>query len=563
MDTKDIFHPENKTIKQIFGESGVSYHIPIYQRPYSWNEEIVEKLWDDILEAYQNNDKNYFLGSLVVIKNQNQDFYDVVDGQQRLTTLIILFCVLRDLDVVGEKQKNIVINSIKDLAEDKERLKLTTHLNNQALFDETILKKINFQLTKKEQDSNIFIQTAYYFKDFIEKSQKEDLNENLKKVDLNDFINYLFNKTTIIRIVCSDEIFAIKLFSILNDRGLDLNAADIIKAYLLQKIAGDHTKSNSFIEVWKQIEGICKNADEKLQDIFSSYLYYLKPENPKKALQDELKEQFKDKDPQSIILDVKKFAENILEITSDTKDRDISLLRYLKHSVYWKSILATAKHVNYPSYQELKSLLVKYYYQSWIADGTSNRIKQTSFNILKAVKGGEAVKPVQDISEIKKLIVNNIGERDYLTFLDNKNAYNSTWHKPVLLAIEYYLHEKDKIDFIPITNDLHTEHILPKEWNKEGLNWVDKFIDDNAKNLINKLGNLTLLSGTKNIRASNCNFSDKKEIYSGNHGRGFDGKTSFEITKRVIDNNLEWGIENINKRHAWIIDQAQTIFSIY
>ena len=550
----EIFKPENKSIKQIFGDIDAFYQMPIYQRPYSWDRERIEQLWYDILDAYRNNaddksvDQNYFLGSVVVVKKS--DNYEVVDGQQRLTTLTILFCTLRDmnLDLI---QKNIISNSIKDLVEGKERLKLTTHLNNQALFEESVLKGINFNSTKKEIADNRFLQTAVYFKELILKAQdqaSEDFVENF-----GEFVEYLFSKTTIIRIVCFDEGFAIKLFTVLNDRGLDLSPADIIKAYLLQNL--DEGRRNSFTEVWKRIETICKLSGESLQGIFNLYLYYLKNENPKRSLQEELKEQFKNKDSQTIIIDVEKFANNILEINASNKDRDISMLRYLRQTIYWKSILATAKQVDYQNYQELKSLITRYYYQSWIANGTSNRIKQTSFNVLKKVKNKE------NINEIKNLLIENLGKYEYyLNFLSNENAYWTNWHKPLLLSLEYYQH--DEKDFIEISRDLHTEHILPKEWNRKELNWAESFSEEEAKPLLNSLGNLTLLSGIKNIQASNRNYLDKKEIYSGNGGKGFDGKTSFEITKNIIENYPTWTIKSIEDRYDWIESEGKKILDI-
>lgn len=550
----EIFKPENKSIKQIFGDTDAFYQMPIYQRPYSWDKERVEQLWYDILEAYKNNnednsiDPNYFLGSVVVVKKANN--YEVVDGQQRLTTLTILFSTLRDLNL-EISQKNIISNSIKDLVESKERLKLTTHLNNQALFEETVIKGIDFNATKKELVDNRFLQTAFYFKDLILKAQDETQEDYI--ADFGNFIDYLFNKTTMIKIVCFDEGFAIKLFTVLNDRGLDLTPADIIKAYLLQNL--DEVRRVSFTEVWKRIENTCKLSDESLQSIFNLYLYYLKGENPRRALQDELKEQFKNQNPQAIILDIEKFAKNILFINSNGNDKQISMLKYLRQSIYWKSILATAMQVDYQSIEELKKLITKYYYQSWIANGTSNRIKQTSFNILKKVKANA------DISEIKKLIVENLDRWDYyIDFLNNENAYWMNWHKPLLLSIEYY--QQEEKDFIPISRDLHTEHILPKEWNREELNWSDNFDVEKAKPLLNSLGNLTLLTGTKNIQASNSNFADKTEIYKGNNGKGFDGKTSFEITKKVIDDYPVWTEESIKHRFNWLVEQTKTIFEI-
>ncbi len=80
-----------------------------------------------------------------------------------------------------------------------------------------------------------------------------------------------------------------------------------------------------------------------MEGILNLYLYYLITQNPKKSLQDELKREFKGQDSQKIILDIKKFAQNYSNIINNKSDRFISMLKYLPHNVYWKSILTTAK----------------------------------------------------------------------------------------------------------------------------------------------------------------------------------------------------------------------------
>lgn len=551
----DVFKPENLSIEQVFGNADSFYQMPEYQRPYSWDKERVEQLWFDLVEAYKNYvedpavDSNYFLGSLVVVKNGQG--YDVIDGQQRMTTLTILFCVLRDLDKLNlpDTRMNKVKHSIKDLLGGKERLKLTTQLNNQALFETSVINKIDFQASKSKIEENRFLQTAFYFKNLIEESQNSKSYYYID--DLSGFIKYIFEQTTLIRVVCYDESFAIKLFTVLNDRGLDLASSDIIKAYLLQKLSED--KRSSFVEVWKRVETICKQAGESLQMVLSLYLYYLKSGNPKKNLHEELKLELKSKEPIETILFIEEFAKNLSEINYDYQDKDISKLRYLPQSIYWKTILLAAKQVNYPFYHELKNLLVRYYYQSWIADGTSNRIKQTSFNILRMVKEGGS------ILDIKKEIMGNLNiYENYLLSLDRNNIYSFKWHKPLLLAIEY--HQQDNYQFIEINKDLHTEHIPPKEWKNNDLNWKDVFSDDDARKYLNSLGNLTLLSGPKNIRASNRDYLNKKEIYN---GKGLDGKTSFEITKKIMeDSPNEWNVAEIVKRKNWLINQVKEILDI-
>ena len=322
----DVFKPENLSIEQVFGNADSFYQMPEYQRPYSWDKERVEQLWFDLVEAYKNYvedpavDSNYFLGSLVVVKNGQG--YDVIDGQQRMTTLTILFCVLRDLDKLNlpDTRMNKVKHSIKDLLGGKERLKLTTQLNNQALFETSVINKIDFQASKSKIEENRFLQTAFYFKNLIEESQNSKSYYYID--DLSGFIKYIFEQTTLIRVVCYDESFAIKLFTVLNDRGLDLASSDIIKAYLLQKLSED--KRSSFVEVWKRVETICKQAGESLQMVLSLYLYYLKSGNPKKNLHEELKLELKSKEPIETILFIEEFAKNLSEINYDYQDKDIS-----------------------------------------------------------------------------------------------------------------------------------------------------------------------------------------------------------------------------------------------
>src|SRR3989304_6903439 len=112
-DTSGIFKPDAKTIVKIFSDADSYYQVPDYQRPYSWEDEQIEQLWDDLNSAIESGDESYFLGPMILIKTK--DGFDVVDGQQRLTTLTILFCVIRDLykDEL-EKLDRALIKKIKN-----------------------------------------------------------------------------------------------------------------------------------------------------------------------------------------------------------------------------------------------------------------------------------------------------------------------------------------------------------------------------------------------------------------------------------------------------------------
>ncbi len=196
-DLSGIFKPEAKTIMKIFGDADSYYQIPDYQRPYSWNDEQIEQLWDDVYSAMESNDESYFLGPMILIRTKD-GYFEVVDGQQRLTTLTILFCVLRDLYF---KNDNKILNAIKSLVDQKYRLRLITQLHYQNQFEQEILDCVKFpqnKLTKKQRDENKFINAALIFREKLQSIENED--ERITKL-----VTYLLNKVIMITITCSNQ----------------------------------------------------------------------------------------------------------------------------------------------------------------------------------------------------------------------------------------------------------------------------------------------------------------------------------------------------------------------
>jgi len=394
----NLFTPQSLTIKQIFGNADSFYKIPRYQRPYKWEDEQIDKLWDDIYEAYQNGDKNYFLGSIIVANNNSQSstYWDVVDGQQRLTTLIILFRVAIVLfPHINEKEvdenpasvdKGVLENSIF-YNQKTERIKLVTHPQHHSDFNDLIIKgdvskwkrPYKYQVHADESPKYKFINTATAFKEKLESISEEEVGK---------LINFLFNSVYIIRINCSTREFAIRMFQVLNDRGLDLTSADLIKSFLMEKLESKHKsdqeilnqKEELFVSVWQALEQIIKDLDVDINEMLVIYEYHLLEQNPKKSLYDELENQFKDKDPNDVISDFKNFTELYKNKIHNAVDNSIYGFWYLRWNIYWKSILLSALHGGYPDYDKLKRHLLRFYYLYWIAGKTLSKIKQTSFN---------------------------------------------------------------------------------------------------------------------------------------------------------------------------------------
>ena len=205
---EDIFKPQSLTIGELFGNKDALYQIPRYQRPYSWGDDQLEKLWDDLIEAQNTGEPNYFLGSVITAKPEEASNYlDVVDGQQRLTTLLILLCVCRDLypnlnnkilDIDPfEKKKKMVKSSIR-FNDRFERLRLRTHSNHESDFQELVLQDGKAILNKKPYKKELRVEVAPKFK-FMNTSLffREKLYE-LGEEKSGEFINYLGSMLNIV-----------------------------------------------------------------------------------------------------------------------------------------------------------------------------------------------------------------------------------------------------------------------------------------------------------------------------------------------------------------------------
>lgn len=577
------FKPLSLTIKELFTNADSKYKIPQYQRPYKWEGDQVFQLWDDIFEAYENKEKNYFLGSIITAKprdNENSSYVDVVDGQQRLTTLTIMLCVIRDLfPNLNENSEDdnavksmMIQHSISEFGQN-ERLKLNTHAQHQSDFEKLILKgdtknlikPYKYQIRTDEEPKFKFINTATIFKERFEEIGAEQAGE---------FVDYLFNQVQIIRIDCSDRQFAIKLFQVLNDRGMDLSAADLIKSFLLEKLYKKYKedpdnsklKEERFIADWREMEQTVKKCDINLNDLFIIYEYYLLAANPKKSLYDELQDIFENKDSNEIIEDIKAFASTYLNEIVEKEDKMIYSLRYIRWGMYWKCIVMTAIHTGYNQYAEVVSELRRFYYLYWIAGKTLSQIKQSSFNLIKWIKENKSISFIKKELD-KKLEDDQILDLVYRNLTSERIA-TEPWVKPLLLMMEYNVTDNSKLSFIPLSKDVHLEHILPvkfekfEEWNH--------FTPDVALRWLNSAGNLTLLGGAKNIEASNNPFNIKMGVYKGK-GK-YDSKnekiSAFLITQSIVHEfekgtyNKNWTLEAIHNRWKWFFTETEEILDI-
>lgn len=378
----------------------------------------------------------------------------------------------------------------------------------------------------------------------------------------------------IIRIDCHSVAFAIKLFQVLNDRGLDLSNSDLIKSFLIGQIQKKYEndlelkkqKEDQFMDDWKICENYSNDTETSLNDLFVMYEYYLLAQNPKKSLYDELVVELKDKDPNKVISEIKNFIGNYKTEIYEKEDKLTYSFFYITWGMYWRAILLTALKTEYQDYTEFSKLFRKYYYLNWIAGNTLTKIKQTSFNLIKWIKEKRSIEFIkneleQNFPETLKRAIENL----------NGDIYNEKWCKPLLFLIEYNQTDDTNINFLQMSDrNIQVEHILPRAFATNN-DWKTKFENnDETEKWINSGANLTLLSGTKNLQASNYGFEQKINAYT---GKGFyaeenEGITAFRITQKIVDDftknkyGKEWNENALKDRWNWFCGQIETILEI-
>lgn len=311
----------------------------------------------------------------------------------------------------------------------------------------------------------------------------------------------------------------------------------------------------TFKRSWEDVNSNLQFVDLSLDDMLTTYLYYKIATNPESRLDKEVLAVFR-KEKRTALENMKEisdFSKAYIEILN-LEDKYIYCLRYLKHKIYWTSILATAVFVKYNDTEKLKHYLVAYYYQNWIAGATIARIKQTSFNVLKLVKAKSS------IEEIKQELNNNLMKysttKTFMDEIEGSYVYGRNWDKPLLLLIEYFSTDSEQQAFIPIDSKLHLEHILPQEPKEFG--WDKIFSKEDREIWTNALANLTLLAMRKNIQAQNYKFSDKKVAYQSKDNV----ITSFVITQEILKCS-KWDVEELELREEKLIEKINEKINLF
>ena len=267
---------EEKSILALFTGDKNQYVIPPYQRPYSWDEEQCRELFEDLKRAFEDEKtSSYFLGNIVIASsNENKNRLEVIDGQQRLTTLTLLLKALLYFDTNNKKLKNSIWE-LDDRTDEPKEQRLETMVFQDK--DSKFLKEslsiefdgVDCKLSKKD---NQYKKNICFFYTELKK-----LSNNI----LNKFVDFLLYDVSILPIQTQGENReiarenALKIFETINNRGLPLSDSDIFKAKLFSMALSEH-ESDIFIERWSSLYEECQDINYKIDDIFRFYTHIIR-----------------------------------------------------------------------------------------------------------------------------------------------------------------------------------------------------------------------------------------------------------------------------------------------
>lgn len=572
-----------KEIRSIF--SDFWFIIPEYQRSYVWDTDNIQDLLDDLWYAYENRPEDeYFLGSLVLKKIEESKFdeYEVLDGQQRLTTFFLLMAVLRDISknkVLKETFQKRVYQEKNDFENipERVRIKYKTRGIVEKFIEKYIVKegetnkcfeeneenisKINSKKisNQNKEDNNI---SCFYMvnaiKEMITFFKGKDENEIV------DFCKFLGLKLVFIYVSTESREDAFRMFTILNNRGIPLTNADILKSINIGEVPNQ--EQNKYAEKWEEIEG---NLGKDFDRFLSFIRTVLVKDKARLNLLDEFEKNIYEKEWEEKGVTKK----GLLERGKKTID---FIAQY--YEIYNKTILdpklssneyknlITIMNIGFPSSDWIPPVLLfteKFgenrlldflrklelkFTSDWLSQYTSTERIKNMNEILKEIeKEGQTV---DNLLNNKKLF--EINKENFENALNRKDFYKKKYAKYILLKYDFL--KSSNSAYISEYKNISIEHILPQT-PKEDSQWKSDFTEDEIDDLKHNLGNLILINGKKNTSLGNSDFLTKKKDY-------LKGLIDIFPSGKVFLQETEWKPQSIKDRQKEMIDTLlkQSIF---
>ncbi|MDQ6927420.1 MAG: DUF262 domain-containing HNH endonuclease family protein [Actinomycetota bacterium] len=549
-----------KAVVHIFSDD-YQFTIPSYQRPYAWTTEQAGEMFDDLLSATRATKAQepdpYFLGSVVLVKAEGDPAAAVVDGQQRLTTLTILLSVLRERTTpkIAEALEKRIFQQGDALTQAVDRPRLTQRDRDKEYFEKQIQTRAGIESIGQLAVDGLpdsrrnFVANAKLFDDRL---------AVLEPADCDGFALFVANYTYLVMVSTMDIESAYRIFTVLNERGLDLTHSDILKSEIIGQIPV--AQQSHYTELWESEEEDLGRAG--FADLFSHIRMVFGKTKARESVLKEFRAQVLKElpDGRQFIDDVLVPLSNAYEVVtrSDYKsatgaDAVNDTLRWLNRLDNFDWIPPAIKYVSLPTVtsEQLFRFLVDL--ERLAASILIRRVDITRRverygKVLTAIEQGDALyaedSPLQLAPEERAATIERLHGEIYT--VTRVRLY-------VLLRLDSAISSGGASYDYPV---ITVEHVLPQGPSATS-DWVSTFSEEERQFWVHRLANLLLLDKRKNPEASNYDFTIKKDKYFLSKGKA----APFALTTQVLSLPA-WTPAVLQARQGELVDRLAQLWRL-
>lgn len=530
-----------------------AYEVPLYQRPYAWTKDQWEDLFEDVIGL--ENDKTHFLGSIVVVPEGEHrlgvNYFQVVDGQQRIATLLIWLSAIRDMAKENnndELAKHLTETFLFAREWEGGKQRQIPKLKLGRLDDDVFQKALEGKL---KEGKHLIFDCYTYFKD---KTQDENLWQKL------------LNNISVVHINAFNHFNAFRLFETLNDRGLELSAADLIKNFVLMQVSSDENIFNTTVNEWTEMYEKVRDY-EPVKFIRRYILSNWKGKFSEARLYEDVNSKFKGEKPETLCDFVKSLNSSatvykkILECSLPYArlNKKLTELHLIEVAPSFTLLLKVIPCVENEKLSEqdvfdITEMIETFHIRWGICGQATSRLDQIYNEICVELQNKNPVE-FKDVvkQKLSQEIRNNVDDEIF------KSSFSSRSFKATEPRTKYILWKLSKPTGETSFNikEIQTEHIMPKTLSDAWINYLTREMSKSKgeivalhKENLDRIGNLTIIKGEWNSSMSNRLFDEKKGEYD---------KSEFQITKNLITYE-KWTFNEIENRTKDMVDEALKIW---
>lgn len=549
--TKGLIEANKGILKKIFSEE-FWFIVPQYQRLYVWQEENIQELIDDLYYAFENKQNSeYFLGALVLKRTTEKEFreYEILDGQQRLTTLCMMMAVIRDLikkpqykytlsQMIYQEENELLKVPSRNRIKYNTRDKVKDFVKDYIIANGSTRKR---DLVNYHEDTNISVSNMAKAI-----STMHTIFEN--KENLESFAVFLLNNVLFIYVSTDNTEDAFRLFTILNDRGIPLSNADILKSINIGEISEEDL--DEYSKHWEYLE-------EKYHKGFDRFLSFVRTillkNKPSSNLLDEYEKNIyqknilkKGKNTIDFLIELDGIYDKIIDLNDENLSNEyknlVTIMKLGLHSDEWiPTVLSYFLKFEYYNLDEFIKKLEYKFIGDLMSNVSPSKRRENLNNIIKTIE-------IVSKENIDILFENReLFDIDKNIFRKNINGdiYGKKYTKYLLLKMEYLMN--DNSVYLSNYKEISIEHVLPQNPLKKS-HWRRDFTEEQRKLWTNKLSNLVLISNKKNVKLANLDFKKKKEEYLKNR------MDVFNSSKIFLDKSSKWDETNLRNRQNIMVN---------